>query len=218
MDALERFKYGIMRYRPGRRGKKYARKYAFATAVRRSRGMTCIDLGANVGKYTRIMASEAKQVIAFEPDPWTCALLRDNLADLDNIRIEPVAAGTSERKVPLYRHPGFAENPVYHSQSSSVVARGGLIIADGTVEVRQIDFIRYLEDLNEDIGILKIDIEGAEVELLESLFDKPTVLKRIAYIFAETHERAYEDHGPRVATLREMAGQTERPQINLDWQ
>ncbi len=218
MDAFERFRYGIMRYRPGRRGKKYARKYAFATAVRRSRGMTCIDLGANVGKYTRIMASEARQVIAFEPDPWTCAALRDNLADLDNIRIEPVAAGTSERKVPLYRHPGFAENPVRHSQSTSVVARGGLIIADGAVEIRQIDFIRYLEDLNEDIGILKIDIEGAEVELLESLFDKPAVLKRIAYIFAETHERLYEDHRPRVAALREMAGQTERPQINLDWQ
>lgn len=218
MDALERFRYGIMRCLPGRRGKKYARKHAFAQALRGSRGMTSIDLGANVGKYTRIMASEAKQVIAFEPDPWTCTVLRHNLADLDNIRIEPVAASTSERKVPLYRDPGFAENPVYHSRSSSVVARGGLIIADGAMEIQQIDFIRYLEELNEDIGILKIDIEGAEVELLESLFNKPAVLKRIAYIFAETHERAYANHRPRVAALREMAQLTERPKINLDWQ
>ncbi|MDE0409341.1 MAG: FkbM family methyltransferase, partial [Alphaproteobacteria bacterium] len=87
----------------------------------------------------------------------------------------------------------------------------------GSVEVRQIDFMRYLEDLNEDIGILKIDIEGAEVELLEALFDRPDILKRIAFIFAETHERLYANHKPRVKALRERAKRLEQTRVDLDW-
>ena len=217
MSAITLMRYGVMRHLPGRRGKKYARKHDFAKTVRRSRGMTCIDLGANVGTYTRLMASEARQVIAFEPDPWSLATLRVNLADLGNIRIENAAAGTSENTVLLYRSPGFGENPAAHSQTSSVVARRGLVVAEGAIEVRQIDFIRYLEDLDEDIGILKIDIEGAEVDLLEALFDRPDILARIAYIFAETHERIYADHKPRVEALRERARQIERPRVDLDW-
>ena len=180
--------------------------------------MTCIDLGANIGTYTRMMATEARQVIAFEPDPWTHATLRANLSDLDNIRIENAAAGTSESTVLLYRHPGFETNPAAHSQASSVVARENLVVSEGAVEVRQIDFIRYLEELDEDVGILKVDIEGAEVELLEALFDRPDMLRRIAYIFAETHERMYADHKPRVEALRERARRIERPRIDLDWQ
>ena len=217
VNAITRLKYRVMRHLPGRRGKKYSRKYGFAAAVRRSRGMTCIDLGANIGKITRMMASEARQVIAFEPDPWSLAALRINLADLENIRIESAAAGTSTETVVLYRHPGFEKNPAAHSQSSSVVAREGLLVAEGEFEVRQIDFIRYLEDLDEDIGILKIDIEGAEVALLEALFDRPDILERISYIFAETHERVYADHKPRVASLREKARQFKRPRVDLDW-
>lgn len=206
-----------MRRLPGRRGRKYARKHGFAEAVRRVGGTTCIDLGANMGKFTRMMASKARQVIAFEPDPWSLAALRANLADLDNIRIEDAAAGTKEDKVLLYRAAGFEKNPAAHSQASSVVAREGLVAAAGSVEVRQIDFIRYLEDLNEDVGILKIDIEGAEVELLEALFDRPDILRRISFIFAETHERVYANHKQRVAALRERAKRLEQPRVDLDW-
>ena len=84
--------------------------------------MICIDLGANVGDYTRMMASVAKQVIAFEPDPWTFDVLQANVADLQNVRLEKVAAGTLEGRVQLYRHIRFKENPTSHSGSSSLIA------------------------------------------------------------------------------------------------
>ena len=116
-----------MRHLPGRRGRKYGRKHGFAEAVHRIGGTTCIDLGANMGKFTRMMASKARRVIAFEPDPWSLAALRANLADLDNIRIEDAAAGTREGKVLLYRAAGFDKNPAARSQASSVVAREGLV-------------------------------------------------------------------------------------------
>ena len=173
--------YSALRHLPGKPGRGYARKYMrlqarteFEEAIHRSEGMTCIDLGANIGDYTRKMASGTKQVIAFEPDPWAYAALQTNVADLDNVKIENAAAGTSERTVLLYRHTRFEENPALNSQSSSVISSKSNISEEGAIEIHQVDFIRYLESLKEHIGLLKIDIEGAEVDLLEALFDGPT--------------------------------------------
>ena len=218
------FRYNLLRRLPGEWGRSYQRKFlglqtpaAFEEALHRSEGMTCIDLGANIGAYTRKMAFGAKQVIAFEPDPWACAELRANLADLDNVKIENAAAGTCEKKVFLYRHARFENNPALYSESSSVIAEKRNLKEEDAVEVRQIDFIRYLEDIDEDVGVLKIDIEGAEVDLLESLFDRPDILARIDNIFAETHEKRIPAHKQRINALYEKAKTIKRPHINLSW-
>ena len=179
--------------------------------------MTCIDLGANIGTYTKKMAARVKYVIAFEPDPWARAKLRDNVSHLNNVRVEDAAVGTSEGKVLLYRHPQFDDNPLLYSESSSVIASKSNVVSKGAIEVRQVDFIKYLEDLDKDIGILKIDIEGAEVDLLEALFENPDVLKRINYIFMETHETKIPSHKPRVQALRKKARGMKKPKFNLYW-
>ena len=220
------FKYNLLRHLPGERGRRYQRKLVrlharttgFEEAIRRSAGMMCIDLGANVGEYTRKMAPRAKQVIAFEPDPWTHAALRTNVADLENVKIENAAAGTHEgdgSSLSTCQVPG-RPHPSIRNRALSLLGKSN-VTEEGAIEVRQIDFIRYLEDLDEDIGILKIDIEGAEVDLLEILFDRPKILERIHYIFAETHETRIPGHEPRVEALREKAQRMERPRINLHW-
>ena len=218
------WKYAIFRRLPGRIGRRYAHNHTilthirgFANAVTRCSGMTCIDLGANVGEYTRKMAAEAGRVIAFEPDPWSLSLLRDNLSDLDNVTIEDAAAGTTDGRVSLYRHPRFHSDPGRYSEDSSVVAGNLRLTEEASYEVRQIDFIRYLDDLGDDIGVLKIDIEGSEVELLEALFDRPDILNRITYLFADTHERLFPELAARVAALRQRARRIDRTHINLDW-
>jgi len=216
--------YTALRHLPGKLGRRYERKYMrrqalteFEEAIHRSEGMTCIDLGANIGEYTRKMAVEGKRVIAFEPDPWAYAALQTNVADLDNVKIENAAAGTSDSTVLLYRHTRFEENPVRNSQSSSVISSHRNVNEEEAIEIQQVDFIKYLENLDEDIGLLKMDIEGTEVDLLEALFDRPDVLNRIDHIFAETHERMIFGHEPRVNALHERAKLIKRPYINLYW-
>lgn len=218
------FRYNLLRRLPGEWGSYYERKFmglyakaAFDEALLRSEGKTCIDLGANIGLYTRKMAIKAKEVIAFEPDPWACAELRAGVADLDNVTIVEAAAGACEKKILLYRHPRFRNSPASYSISSSIIADKRGNSQENAVEVRQLDFIRYLEGLDEEVGVLKIDIEGAEVDLLESLLDRPDVLERINHIFAETHENIFPAHKTRVNALYEKARSIESPYINLSW-
>ncbi len=218
-------KYRVLRHLPGQRGRRYERKFMglvaktieFDEAIRCSKGMTCIDLGANVGKYTRRMSVGTKQVIAFEPDPWAYESLLANIADLNNVRVENAAVATSDGKVLLYRHARFSDNPAFYSESSSIIASKNNVIEEGAIKVRQIDFIRYLEELDSDIGILKIDVEGAEVDLLEALFDRPEILRRIDHIFAETHETRIPHHERRVDALRKKAKLMKHPRINPYW-
>jgi hypothetical protein len=79
-----------------------------------------------------------------------------------------------------------------------------------------IDFSAFLNALDCDIALIKMDIEGAEVELLETLLEAP-VLDRIHAIFVETHERKLPDLAPRMARLKARYGELARPRVNWDW-
>lgn len=217
-------KYDLLGHLPGALGARYRRKAQrlraveeFDDALGHSSSLLCIDLGANVGEVTQKMARSVRQVIAFEPDPWALEKLRANLAGYGNVKIEAAAAGVSDDPAILYRHLEFVSDPASLSQSSSTLANKGNIDRTAGIEVRQLDFLRYLANLDTEIGILKMDIEGAEVEILEALLARPDLLGRISYVFAETHERIIPEHRSRVAVLRERVQQIERPRINLDW-
>jgi hypothetical protein len=62
-----------------------------------------------------------------------------------------------------------------------------------------------------------MDIEGAEVDLLEELMKTPDVMDRIHYIFAETHETRIPEHVDRVMRLRQETAQLTQPRVNLFW-
>lgn len=224
MSNFKGLKYRLLRNLPGKHGTRYARQYLaydavrqFHVAVKETSGLTSIDLGANLGKYTALMAEHASEVFAFEPDPWTASALRSNLSGFANVTIVEAAAAASDGRALLYRHAEFEANPSLFSELSSLVADKQNVAQTNPVEVRQIDFIRFLRELDRDVGVLKIDIEGAEVDLLERLLTETDLLGRVRHIFAETHETRIPHHGDRVVALREAAANISNPKINLFW-
>jgi len=48
---------------------------------------TVVEVGAGVGTLTRLLAEQAGRVVAVELDPRLVDILRDQLADLDNVRL-----------------------------------------------------------------------------------------------------------------------------------
>lgn len=217
-------RYNLLKHLPGDTGKRYFRKHAFLTApqafndaIEKCAGMTHIDLGANIGEFSEIMAAKAKRVIAFEPDPWAYDTLCQRIKPLSNIEAINAAVGTSDGEITLYRHENFDNDPTLRSQSSSIFLSKTEITAKGAHNVELIDFLRFLRELDGNIGVLKIDIEGAEVDLLEALMQAPDLLKRIHYIFVETHEYCIPEQKDRVEALQLLAAQTPSPVINLYW-
>ena len=217
-------KYKFLSRMPGKLGQRYYDRHASLTAMQsmskaisQCAGMTFIDLGANLGEYSVMMAERAGKVIAFEPDPWTYQKLKQRVDNIEKIHTINAAAGVEDGHITLYRHEGFGRDPDLHSQGSSTFLSKNDINSSDAHMVKQIDFVRYLRELDEEIGVLKIDIEGAEVELLEVLFDQADLFRRVRYVFAETHERRIPEHKDRVKKLRIRAKNTWKPIVNLYW-
>lgn len=223
---LRIFFYTMLSRLPGARGRRYARKRQaarepivqadFDRALKAVKGSICIDLGANVGTWTIAMARHAGRVIAFEPDPWTVERLRENVAHLTHVEVVHAAVDARDDTRPLYRRIDFDADPALASESSSLLADKRNVDAENAVSVPVIDFVAYLTRLQTDIGVLKIDIEGSEVALMERLLADP-VCDRISHIFVETHERSLPDLAARTAALRRTANSRKHPKIEMDW-
>lgn len=181
-------------------------------------GDLCIDLGANIGTITRRMALTGADVISFEPDPGAFAALQDATRDLSNVVLEPKAAGHQADNLLLHRSARWSpDDPAGHTQGSSLVHHEDGADQSNAIRVEVVDIIDYIAALDRDIRILKMDIEGAEWDILNRLKEHP-VLSRIDCIFVETHER--QDPArfvPMFDDLQDWAEKIERPYVNLYW-
>ena len=131
-------------------------------------GTVVVDVGANVGLHTLPLARKLNgggMVIAFEPDPDNCEILRRNVA-LNGF------GGVEVHNVALWSDAG--EALLYQSE----VNRGGLSLSEANVEssgalepvaIRKIPGDAVLGDLKDQISLIKMDVEGGEYFVLQGL-------------------------------------------------
>lgn len=189
----------------------------FQEALARYEGMIHIDLGANIGDYTEILRHKASKVIAFEPDMWCFTKLSSRFAGIKDVELHNAAVGVTDGTVTMYKRADYDRVPGSASKANSVYSSHKKVIDTSSFDVRQVDFVAFLAELNDEIGIVKIDIEGAEVDVLEALLDAPEQLNRIKAIFVETHERHIPELVDRTEILTERVKQLSSPVINLYW-
>jgi FkbM family methyltransferase len=173
-----------------------------------------IDCGASGGGATHQLAANGATVYAFEPDPHGFAALQPMFRAAANVHLRNQAVGTSAGRVALYRSARFADDPDRHVTASSVYA-SNTFAGSASVEVEQIDLIEFIAALPH-VRVLKMDIEGAEVPILERLVDTGLIY-RIGYIFAETHGHIIHELAERTNALRERIVADELRHVTLDW-
>ena len=192
-------------------------KQQFAAALARLGSEDlAIDLGANAGEFTRAMADTGAQVYAFEPDPHALDLLHAHVGGMPNVTIIAAAAGTENTKAKLYRKVGFAHEPDRASKSSSLFAEKSNVSLSSALDVEVIDFTAFLGQLDRPVALMKIDIEGGEVPLMEALLSRQDRLA-IQEIYVETHERKLPHLAMRTRALRDNFAARHLPQVNWDW-
>lgn len=182
-------------------------------------GDVVVDCGANQGDVTGPLAETGAVVHAFEPDPYNLAKLKERFDGVANVHLHEVAVGVAAGTVRLMRAANWDANPDLASVKSTIVVGGHNISGDG-IDVPLIDFPAFLRGLiakHGRVAFIKIDIEGAELDLLEAMHVQG-LFDAIQLTVAETHERKFKDLRPRFAALRAaIAASYPATRVNLDW-
>ncbi len=143
---------------------------------------TIIDAGANIGTsalYFHKLYPKAK-IISIEPNPRNLEYLKQNLNDNDitNVTIVPKAlvGKDGEPTVTLYVHPRWG---VF----SSLKAKGWS--QDQEMTPVEVETVKLSQLITGPVDILKVDIEGAEEEVLREAKDS---LRFVSHLLLEYHE------------------------------
>ena len=130
-----------------------------------------IDGGANIGMsvlYWKRLAP-ASEIVAFEPDPAIFAVLERNVraAGHRDVRLVPRALWSADTTLSF-----LADG-----------ADGGRVAQEGEGTVR-VETARLRDYLDRPVELLKLDIEGAETEVLQDCADR---LSAVARLYVEYH-------------------------------
>jgi FkbM family methyltransferase len=116
----------------------------------------------------------------------------------------------------MYLRDEYDSDPASYSEGTTLFQTKENVDPDKSILVEVIDFIRFIEETNQKIGVIKMDIEGAEVPLLEALLNSPA-LQKIEYIFVETHEFKIPEFYKRTIALRKRVEKLKKPRIDMNW-
>jgi FkbM family methyltransferase len=134
-----------------------------------------LDCGANIGLSAIYFKKlyPAARVVAFEPDPDIFKVLDGNVRAFGLKDVTLVAKGVWSTNTVLR----FVADPVY--------GLGGHIVPDGgSNQAFEVPVVRLRDYLGEPVDLLKLDVEGAECEILDDCSD---MLRNVKNIFIEYH-------------------------------
>lgn len=121
------------------------------------RDRNAVDAGANKGVYTYFMARLCKHVYAFEPNPKIYRILQKTIAG--NVTASPAALSDNTGRAVLRVPYGSRGHQNQNASLSAVKVSGNHTPVD--VETYRLDDLQI-----ENIGFMKIDVEGFELPLL----------------------------------------------------
>lgn len=187
--------------------------WRFRQRVRRSGpGQIFLDCGANVGDASALLLKRGVTVHAFEPDPMAGDLLSERFGKDPNFTLHRVAVGAWPRRAALYR---MQDASIGDTEASSLIDRG-TEFHGSSVDVEVIDLFAFVDSLGRRVETLKLDIEGAEIELLERMLDEKR-WTQFDIVLVETHERFSEDMDDRLQAIRTRIAGNAIDNIDLTW-
>jgi FkbM family methyltransferase len=130
----------------------------------------CLDIGSNVGQWTRPLAKRFDSVICFEPNPHFRECFNKNITE-SNVTLFPFA---------LSDHAHTVTQGMNATHLNEIV--GDTSPRDGDIECRTLDSFGLT-----DVDYIKIDVDGFEVPLLNGA--RETLSKNDPVVNIEMKER-----------------------------
>jgi len=159
--------------------------------IRHLRPAGCFyDAGAHIGYYSLIasrLVGKGGRVVAFEPDPANVDVLRENLLrnGVSNVDVITAALWSHSGVVTFQR--SASEGPEVSSRRGAVVAPNGKGLEAGLIRVEALTLDAFAADYDPPT-MIKIDVEGAEVEVLEGAQNLVARIRPV--LLLEVHHQA----------------------------
>jgi len=132
----------------------------------------CLDIGANIGVISQALLANGFRVHAFEPQPVLAELLAENMRNAGGeFTWHNTAVGSETGNVLMPK-----------VQYSSKGNFGGLGIGDTSIYGSITVPIVTIDSFNFNVGFMKIDVEGYELEVLIGATETISRCKPIMYI------------------------------------
>ena len=176
----------------------------------------CIDCGANVGVITELFASKGAEVHAFEPYKPCYDEIVKKFGNNSKIHIYNQGVLDKNTTMKLYKFEHQDYDDLFFSQGASMYTTNEEINKNDYVEVEVIDICEFIKNLNKPIDILKIDIEGAEYDVLDKLIDME-LYKNIKHILVEDHCETIPEIREKAETVKNKIKEKNISNIRLDW-
>ncbi len=175
-----------------------------------------IDCGANVGNITNKFAATGATVFAFEPDPIAFAVLSSRFAATSNVHLFQKGVWDKNETVTLYHHKNQTKNELAFTVGSSIKRDKINVTATKTSTIEVVDLIEFMQSLNKKITVIKLDVEGAETEILEKIITTKTYLL-FDNLYTETHETKIPGQRQNILELRKKIKEEGIKNIHLNW-
>jgi FkbM family methyltransferase len=139
-----------------------------------------VDIGANRGEVSHRLLQAGYEVYAFEPFPPVVEKLKERLGNKPNLHIFPFALGkvNEERELHIVSDEKLLSNPdgpqlypdsdytLLSSLSKHSLPEGLIFTETIPISVRNLESLHASSEIPSDIGLVKIDTEGSDLEVI----------------------------------------------------
>jgi FkbM family methyltransferase len=179
-------------------------------------GGIAIDCGANVGNIAVKLAKTGIKVYAFEPNPFAFKKLHSRINGFQNLTCINKGVWDRNTTTRLFFHQDAGSNGEFWSFASSIFSAKNNVNPDHSVEVELIDLTEFIEKLDQNIDFLKIDIEGAECEVLEKFLQKD-LQNKVKLTVVETHDSKIPGLKEKTDRIRQTIKEKGVTNVKLSW-
>lgn len=139
-----------------------------------------IDCGSNIGMsvlFFKLLYPNAS-MLAFEPEPQNVSLLEHNAAfnHWHDVRIYPMALSNRE-EISFFRKNNLGDGSL----------KGSLLPLRGNEDMIEVSTVLLSTYLNQEVAMVKMDIEGAEMAVIQELINT-NKFKYIQQLIVEYHQ------------------------------